>query len=165
MVLVSTFISKTVCLRCWAQRYILWSLSRYSEGSIIWGAWNIMNGWYSREDETPWERGKRRGAWGWGDRKIDYGERVWRRKYRKIPEGERWKNSREKQRIWYPLEGQERKRWYALQKALPEIPSSPDSKDTCGMRSQERQKSAFFRPAAAASYTRPANRKPTEALL
>lgn len=44
-------------LRCRAQRCILWSLSSHSEGGIIWGAWDIMNGWYSREDETPWERG------------------------------------------------------------------------------------------------------------
>ena len=46
-------------LRCRTQRCILWSLSRHSEGSFIWGAWITMNGWYSREDETPWEgRGK-----------------------------------------------------------------------------------------------------------
>lgn len=51
-------------LRCRAQRCILWSLSSHSEGSIIWGAWNIMNGWYSTEDETPWEREGGKGSLG-----------------------------------------------------------------------------------------------------
>lgn len=78
--------------RSFLSRCITFALSRCSGGSIIEAVWNIMNGWYSRVDETPWERRKERSLGTETGKFItkfefDSGNKG------EIPEGERWKTA------------------------------------------------------------------------
>lgn len=73
-------------------RCITFALSRCSGDNIIEAVWNIMNGWYSRVDETPWERRKERSLGTETGKfitepKSDSGNKG------EIPEGERWKTA------------------------------------------------------------------------